>query len=324
MERSVKIDFLRSVCMLYITAIFHLTQYLGESYYLNNNVYGNSLMWSCLGTFSLLSGYLLGRKYKCDGFSDAIYFYKKRLLRFYPLFLLSTICLWLIGFNNLHQSVYGLIGLAPFVREAPRTLWYISMIMIFYLICPFVLNSNNKKRIIRCLLVFALSFIVSCFFYVDFRFIYNLLAFLIGVCVVIYEKKAINAIAKMKKKSLIVIALGLVGVYLLFFFFLNVISNTIFHMVVNIMGIVVLILIANSIKLEKWKGLIYIMGYLSMSFYLFHRFSYWICLIIYKPEGLVPLLSYLLFVSVPIGLCIAYWIQKLYDYCLTIGKTKEN
>lgn len=62
MNRSLKIDFLKGICMFYITAMFHLTGYLGGNYYLFNNVYGNSFMCSCLGTFSLLSGILLGGK----------------------------------------------------------------------------------------------------------------------------------------------------------------------------------------------------------------------------------------------------------------------
>ena len=65
--------------MLYIVGIFHLTQYLGESYYLNYNAYGNSLMCSCLGTFSLISGYLLGQKYECKSLKNAFFFYKKRI-----------------------------------------------------------------------------------------------------------------------------------------------------------------------------------------------------------------------------------------------------
>ena len=192
MNRNLKIDFLRAVCMFYITAVLHLSSYLGPDKFLWHNTYGNSFTWTCLGTFSLLSGYLLAKKYSCDSWNDALFFWKKRLLRFYPLFILSTICLYLIGFNDLRQSVYGLLGMAPFVSSPPKTLWYISMMIVFYLICPIVLVGNNKKRIIRSILVFVFVVALSRFIHVDFRFIFNLLVFLIGVCFVGFEDKVLK------------------------------------------------------------------------------------------------------------------------------------
>ena len=172
--------------MFYIVGIFHLTQYVGESYYLNNNVYGNSLMWSCLGVFSLISGYLLGLKYECKSFHDVLYFYKKRIVRFYPLFVLSALCLLFIGFNDLSQTLYSLSGLAPFVSHSPKTLWYISMIMFFYLISPIVLTSR-KKRIIFSIAILTLFCVLSRLISVDLRFLYNLMLYLFGVCVVSFN-----------------------------------------------------------------------------------------------------------------------------------------
>ena len=92
--------------MFYITAVLHLTYYLGQDKFLWHNIYGNSLTWSCLGTFSLISGYLLAKKYSCNNLKDVRYFWKKRLLRFYPFFIISTICLCFIGLNKILNKVY--------------------------------------------------------------------------------------------------------------------------------------------------------------------------------------------------------------------------
>lgn len=316
MNRNLKIDFLRAICMLYITSIFHLTQYLGDNHYLNNNVYGNSFMWSCLGTFSLLSGYLLAKKYCCDTLKDAALFYKKRLLRFYPLFLLSTICLYLIGFNDIKQSVYGLLGLAPFVTQPPKTLWYISMIMVFYLLCPIILTRENKKRIIRSILILLCIVVLSRFIFIDIRFIFNLFAFLLGVCFVNYEERVLALISSLKRK--IMFSSLIIGIYILAFLGLGVIGNVfLFRKIVDLFGILVLIVLANLIKLDRCKKLILFLSYLSMSFYLFHRFTYWLCLKIFEPQEGTLLLLYLLFVAVPIGICFAYYIQKLYDFVVS-------
>lgn len=313
MSRNLKIDFLRAFCMFYITSVFHLTQYLGVEHYLNNNVLGNSFMWSCLGTFSLLSGYLLAKKYCCNTLKDVALFYKKRLLRFYPLFILATICLYLIGFNDIKQSIYGILGLAPFLTHAPSTLWYISMIMLFYLVCPIVLTRDNKKRIIRSILIFLAIVVLSRFIYVDSRFIYNLFAFLVGVCYVNYEDRVL-AIKPSSLKMKILFSVLIFSVYLTAFLGLNVIDNSfLYRRIVDLLGILVLIIIANLINPDRFKKTISLLSYLSMSFYLFHRFTYWICLNIYEPQGTVMLLLYLLFIAVPIGICFAYYVQKLYD-----------
>lgn len=320
MNRSLRIDFLKGICMFYITAIFHLTGYLGGSYYLFNNVYGNSIMCSCLGTFSLLSGILLGGKYSCGTIKDVVFFYKKRLLRFYPLFLLATICLYLIGFNNFKTSINALLGLAPFVSPRAYTLWYISMIMIFYLLSPLVLTNNNKQRIIRCVLLF----IFWCLLYwliefhsisIDFRFIFNLLCFLFGVCIVRYKKKIFDSSIFKRYKTILYYCT--ITLYLILLLYLNTMEKgalfKLSKLLVDYLGILVLIVLSDIIKINRFRKAIYFLGYISMSFYLFHRFTYWACLSIFKPENIILLFFYLFLISVPIGLCFSYYIQKAYD-----------
>lgn len=331
MNRSLRIDFLKGICMFYITAIFHLTGYLGGNYYLFNNVYGNSFMCSCLGTFSLLSGILLGGKYSCSTFKDVNYFYKKRLLRFYPLFLLATICLYLIGFNDFKTSIYALLGLAPFVSPRAYTLWYISMIMIFYLLSPFVLTNNNKQRIIRCVILF----LFWCFLYwfvdfrsisIDFRFIFNLLCFLFGVCIVRYKKKIFGSSFYKRYKTIIYCTT--ITIYLIFFLYLSYIEKGVLFklskLLVDYLGVIVLIILSDIIKMNRYRKVIYFLSYISMSFYLFHRFTYWACLSFYKPENIILLFIYLLLVSVPLGMFFSYYIQKTYDALVTNLKNQHK
>lgn len=110
-ERILGFDIARSICMIYIIGVFHLTQYLGEQYYLWYNDIDNNFMCACLGTFSLISGLLLGKKYEIHTLKDSLLFYKKRIVRFYPLFILTTFLLLLIGMNTVKQSIIGLLSL---------------------------------------------------------------------------------------------------------------------------------------------------------------------------------------------------------------------
>ena len=322
MNRNQTIDFLRGFCMFYIVGIFHLTQYLGESYYLNNNIHGNSLMWSCLGTFSLISGYLLGLKYKCESIHDIFFFYKKRIVRFYPLFLLSSLCLFIIGFNDLPQTMYSILGIAPFVSHKPKTLWYISMIMIFYLISPIVLTSR-KKRIIFSMVILVFFSILSRIIYVDLRFLYNLMLYLLGVCAASFKFDWLKKASYYKWG-------GVIGSLLLYFALyckLATESGFLYRMVTNVSGVFALLSFAYLVKkiMPSNSKLIYFFSYSSMSCYLFHRFTYWLCLTLYNPNDLLVKSLFLFLFAFPIGLAFAYYIQKLYDTILLRNKKgKQN
>lgn len=167
MKRNYGIDTARGLCMLYIVGIFHLTQYLGKNYYLLYNAVGNNIMCASLGTFSFLSGLLLGKKYVFASMKDVLYFYKKRVIRFYPLFIIATLLLWFIGMNSLYQSIIGLLGLSPFTSNQPMTLWYISMLIVFYFITPVCVN---KYRLIISLGVCCITIIFHTFITLIFAF----------------------------------------------------------------------------------------------------------------------------------------------------------
>lgn len=310
MQRNQTIDFLRGLCMLYIVGVFHLTQYLGEQYYLNNNVYGYSIMWSCLGTFSLISGYLLGMKYECKHFRDALFFYKKRIIRFYPLFILSAILLLLIGFNDLTQTVYALTGMAPFVAHTPKTLWYISMIMIFYLISPIVLTSRIK-RLIFSVVILLFFCLLSRIIRVDLRFLYNLMLYLLGISVASFKFEGMKGYRFLKWVGIVVSLL----VYSYLLCNLSVKNGLLFSLVTNVFGVFALVSLASLLMkiVPADNRAISFMSFASMSCYLFHRFTYWLCLQLYNPDDLLSKTLYLVLIAFPVGLVFAFYVQKLYD-----------
>ncbi len=315
-QRNITIDFIRGFCMMYIVGIFHMTQYLGEHYYLNNNIYGNSFMCSCLGTFSLISGYLIGTKYICNTIKDILFFYKKRIVRFYPLFFISSILLYMISFNDLQQTVNGLFGLSAFEKKGTLTLWYISMIMVFYLISPILLK-NKKERIIRSFLVFIGFCVLSQVIFIDKRFIFNLFLYLSGICLSLCN---INCF-KTFKKSLIIRSKsfwlwGGVLLYLVIFIHLGNINNFILRKLIECLGVYAIVILSCFFKQVADSKLVYFFSYISMAFYLFHRFTYWLCLQIYQPDNLYIRLLYLVFIALPFGILFSYTMQKSYDIFL--------
>lgn len=312
MERNITIDILRGFCMFCIVGIIHLSQYLGQEHYLFLIPFGNCITWSCLGTFSLISGYLIGRKYCFHSFSDVGLFYKKRLVRFYPLFVLSAICLLCIGFNNSCQTVNALTGLSPFVHDKtcrPLTLWYISMIMIFYLISPLLLFCRKWPRIAISVLLMALSVGMSLFIYVDKRFVFNLFLYLLGTCLALFD---LSELQKMTGWAGMIVSLI---VYVGMLSLLDVVHHSILRWSTIFFGVLCFVIVASflSKKISATNKCVHFLSYVSMSAYLFHRFTYWACLKIFHPDDLTLLGLYLFLFALPVTLCFAYYVQKCYD-----------
>ncbi len=146
MNRDYRFDVARVLCMTYIVAFVHLWAYIHPEVISANYVHPafEMLCNSCLGLFTFASGYLLGSKYSFgkEGSSKIWPFYKKRVLRIIPLFLLAALALYLIGFNSAKATFNGLLCISPFVKPRPMTLWYIPVILWCYLITPLVSRNN--------------------------------------------------------------------------------------------------------------------------------------------------------------------------------------
>ena len=75
--REYRFDVVRVVCMTYIVAYFHLYGYV---YLQGQPPVSIAMAHACLGLFTFVSGYLLGRKYSFgqQGNSQIWLFYKKQ------------------------------------------------------------------------------------------------------------------------------------------------------------------------------------------------------------------------------------------------------
>lgn len=306
------LDLAKGLCMTWVVFILHISQYLGDSYFLWNRPWGNNLTSASLGTFSIISGYLLGCKYKISTVDDALFFYKKRVLRFYPLFILSSVLLCAIGFNGIRVTILGLFGLAPFIEEQLQTLWYISMIMVFYFLTPFLLNSKRYLLSIGCLLFFVVYF---CFFHLDIRFLFNLSLYLFGLCIATHGE-LFNKIVFNKKIQIISIIL-----YVLILLSFQYIQNKSYVRITSYVGVIAILSLSAILEKQiSQKQIIKFIGYVSMSCYLFHRFTYWVSLRIFEPSTVLTKTAALVLVGIPLCVAFSYLIQKTYDRLLTKKK----
>ena len=136
-------DAARVISIYWIVYITHLRNYLDESIeaYWSDELF--DITRSCVTLLMFISGYLLS-KYKFNKIQDAVFFYKRRFIRFYILFAISALTLYLMNFNEgLGLLVTTLLGISSYMPPQPGTLWFISMLMSFYLLTPFISKIFN-------------------------------------------------------------------------------------------------------------------------------------------------------------------------------------
>jgi peptidoglycan/LPS O-acetylase OafA/YrhL len=126
--------------MLYIVGFWHMMEYAPAVVW-SSNYWTEEVTILSLALFVLISGYLIGKKKL--GVMDIWPFYRSRFFRIY-LPLLATAIIFSFG-NVSHKAILKAVTLvAMFVEPAPKTLWFVSMILVFYLISPLLIRLRER------------------------------------------------------------------------------------------------------------------------------------------------------------------------------------
>ena len=138
-KRLISVDCARALCMLFIIGIYHMkSAYLREP---EVTTFMKLTIVPVLSTFTAISAWFLGRR-RIASRADVIAFYRSRLARAYPFFLLSCLTLYVVSLivgkyiHGVKQLILTLLGLSTVFGPAPSTVWYISMLMLFWLLTP--------------------------------------------------------------------------------------------------------------------------------------------------------------------------------------------
>jgi peptidoglycan/LPS O-acetylase OafA/YrhL len=334
--RDYRFDVARATCMLYVIFV-HLYDYVYDvkvgTAFIDVPVLA-PIGDACMGLFTFSSGYLLGSKYKFGKQSDVNVgsFYKKRILRIFPLFVLSAVVLWLIGLNGTRQTLNGLLCISPFVTPRPVTLWYIPVILFCYAITPIISRDTLKGRIRNCLIVYTLLLVVNRFIpTTDIRLLFNVFFYMVGVISsTSFDWKMNFQYGKLIKILVILFFLVLVyigqmndnfhlklyrrivgGVGVFAWLFLCEYVSNIFFVSVNDMK-------------DRWKTqvccVISYISYASMACYMFHRLFFWAGERVFDPSEQWVKWFYMAGIVFPVMLILSYQIQKSYD--TIVGKMR--
>ena len=326
--REYRFDIVRVVCMTYLVMYFHLYGYIYPQEQMTICTAASTAMaHACLGLFTFVSGYLLGKKY-CfgqQGNCDVWTFYKKRILRIIPLFVLSSIVLWLIDFNGTHATLNGLLCISPFVNPKPKTIYYIPIILWCYLVTPLISRRELKWRVLGSLSLFVLLVVARCLFpSIDSRFVFNVFFYLVGVVSASCFDWKFKTSYGTALKTLVVLTFALLVAFAIKYSLLYPTSR---QMAVGAIGVFVILFICEGIckLIYSQQGarqnqccrlasfIVEKVSYASMACYMFHRFFYWLAEAVGTPSDTTLKWFYMIGIIFPFIVVLSYIIQKEYD-----------
>lgn len=246
-------------------------------------------------------------KYIIVDAGDVKKFYIKRLFRFFPLFFIACTSLYLAGlflnhdtlwFRNVYQLLSTLTGISGFIKDGqPATFWYMSMIMLFYILTPFLIY--KKVRVYKFIFVFIILSTLVLLFNGDKRVLFYFIFYSLGImqlqCII--ENKFVFCV------------IGLI--YLLISVYFDISSIlTLYNIIVVCIGCICGISFCNMISNKININIIRIVAYSSMSLYLFHRHIFAFAKMLtngdYWPIWMWPIVIVFAFV-------FAFYIQLIYD-----------
>ena len=304
-NRLYQFDLCRVICVIWIVGFWHLQYYLSESYRLQGVVYEYcKIITNCiLACFTFLSGFFLS-KYTFSSKSDISMFYKKRLFRFFPLLLASVLSLVCIGGGHVSQIIPTMFGYSLFMSRPIQTLWYFSMLILFYFLTPILKFTISNSTKTAWGIIFIFLFVAISLKYADVRLLMYFPFYVIGLNI---EKDSFLKIIKRK----------FCFVWLLLFFISLVCAYNGMYVCMYVCmysGFLCLLSLSMSLYHPMIERTITVLAYASMCAYLFHRQLYGIivfCIRYFSSIDYMPLLVAICSVCVLFG--ISWFVQFQYD-----------
>lgn len=327
-SRRKDLDIVRALCALWVVGYWHLVCYLpeGQSFYTPLGQCVTEIFMAC---FFFISGFLHNR-YRFGTKEDVRRFYFRKFQRFYVLFLLSAVTLYIanlyIGqamFTGPLQLLLTLTGLTTFFPPHAGMLWFMSMLMLFYLLTPFIMVKDASKRYLRLALAMT-SFLA-------WLVIFGKLDIMVFVYFTVYAAGLVCSPAMLERLrnspygiaiAAIIVSTGvsvcisdasIKGGIRLFITTADCLAGT-------------LLLLALSGHMAKSGIIAWVGGYIaysSMCAYLFHRHFYSVIGTVLEHLHISVTAPVLMCVYLPVCITASFVIQKIYDRVMGLLKTKR-
>lgn len=321
-KRDISFDVARALSALWVVGVWHLLCYDTSIDYANWTTQQVTDVF--LSVFMFLSGFMLG-KYSFASWRDVLVFYKKRFWRFYVLYVLSSVTLYIGGmiignqiYAGVEQLFLSFLGLNVLFPPHLGTLWFISMIMFFYLFTP-LLSFRWKSRVTN----YVVALVVLLFFllwrevtgYVENYVCYMFPVYTLGL--LLPHEITIKA----KKTPVVAVVCLLVFITVIpvvkYISHLKVLSLLI-KLLCLLLGVFFVLGISEFLSHNRFARWFFEwVAYSSLCVYLFHRHVYSLLHSLAEHMNVTINIFILWLVFLPTALVCAFLIQKLYDRLLS-------
>ena len=319
LKRIDYLDTVRVFAIYWIVFFAHMPGYMSDEVKAIRTLPMYDITRSCLSVMMFISGYLLS-KYKFVTRHDIFHFYKKRMRRFYIPFAVSAFTLFFMKFNPDVKVLFTtLLGLSSFILPQPGTLWFMSMLMLFYIITPLfsklIIGNSMFFHIFQIILFTTILIICERLVPVDTRLHANFLSYSLGL--VFGTSKILNNI----------IDNYYIGVIIIFTQFnlirFRITGESVYDIDV-VLGIFSLLFISKWMSFPCFKQILFILSYGSMALYLFHRQCFILFDYVYRHINNSDYsgIWYAITIMVPLSILFTILIQKLYDFLNDIFTNK--
>ena len=317
-ERDSAFDLLRGGAVLFIVGYYHIQEIW---VWQMPGPLAGWLARIALALFCFLSSYLLAGRTTIVDWPSVGRFYGRRLLKIYPLYLLAL-------------SLFVVLGLCPRELFWPSaflintllnwnllTLWFVSMIFLFYLLTPLFLWRLSLRKTLGLTIAFLalLLFLRWEFHWIDPRLLPNFAAFAFGIGV--YQSPSMRSWLLEARGSLKWLALAGLLVASIFVVETPPIDSNGTHITFVVLlflgALPWLVVIARFLCRYLPKCWVEFLATASFVLYLFHRIIYRLGDQISSPMDPVFRQMFYLCILLPVALVFSYWLQRAWQRLTT-------
>jgi len=317
-RRDLGVDLLRAVSILYIVGYWHLAPYTNALPGYANWV-TEGFKYLTLATFVFCSGWLLaGRAVRLNaaGLWD---FYRRRLLRIYPLYALALVLFGVAGLASPRQLIDAALLVSMFHPPALPTLWFVTMIMLFYLVAPFMIRAAARPAVavlIGAGLWFAFAAWHLWLAAIDLRVLLYWPVFVLAIlCRVRPSVVGIGSdwLKAKRWRQASLGALVLLAMVLSAQGGERAILSLLPILPLALLGPLALFQVASPIARWLHQPSVAFLAYASFGLYLFHRPVFAALIAVWFPTAPQAQLAYMLLFALPVALLIGAALQRAYD-----------
>ena len=135
--------------MIWVIGILHMSHYVNHP--VEDFQYERCITESVLATFFFISGRLSSR-YQIFSFTDGINYIKHKLIAIFPLYILSIVLIIFTPVGNIHgisrqlkMFIVSATCINAFYPPMIMTMWFLTVLILFYLITPIFLSDIKMK-----------------------------------------------------------------------------------------------------------------------------------------------------------------------------------